>query len=53
MIKYCNLQKNAILSFFQEKKWHRSEKLDKNKCPFFCPGMENHFSKNVKFGFRA
>jgi len=41
----------TIFYFFPEKKWHRSEKKDKNKCPIFCPGMENHFLKKHKFWF--
>ena len=38
-----------LLSFFQEKKWHRSKKLDKNKCPFLYYEMENLFLKKKKW----
>ena len=30
-------------TFFQEKNWGRSEKLDKNKCPFLKYEIENLF----------
>ena len=53
MINILNCIEFVNVTFFQKKKWGRSEKMDKNKCPFFCPGMENHFSENVNFGFRA
>ena len=44
-IQYCH--------FFQEKKWGPNEKVDKNKCPFFCPRIGNHFLENVKNGVTA
>jgi len=37
----------------QENNWGPNEKMDKNKCPFFCPEIENHFWKNEKSVFKS
>ena len=52
-MKYCFYGNKPIFHFFSEKNWGRNKKMDKNKCPFFYFGKENHFSKNVIFGFKA
>ena len=45
----------SIISYYyyssnsNKRNWGHSEKMDKNKCPFFLFGMENLFLKVQKY----